>query len=721
MKRFFTTLILLNLLLSSVDLWSQQDWSWKKHLKAAESALQEKNYPQAAIHFESAWQKKSKIDLCFNAAEAFALSRHYEKAAFYYQQVLEDGTKDYPYLGIKYARALKQSEQYAEAQTAFKDFISSYEGAGKEVLQEIVQTEIAGCQLQATASNAEVIYLGGDLNTSANEIAPLPLSDDLLYYTADIGSSAKIYRSRRQGNLWSKGSTPENFPIIPGGQYGYGSLSPTGTSFYFSICEPSGNFQAGETRCEIFVTYRRGALWTQPQRLPDGINQSGITATQPYVVHDNDLELLYFVSNRNDGYGKLDLWVATRPIYPESVNFSPPQNLGPAINTIGDEIAPFYHQEEGKLYFSSNGQVGYGGFDIFSVAGSIGSWKQPINLGRPINSGADDAFLVKLPKGNNGFFASNRKFPREKDTTIDDDLFEVIFTEIPVFLDATAYDLTTSTPLKEMRVTVEEIQPNGAGILHDKNYNDGHYRLVVLPNRTYKVTITSPGYEPADYTFTTDVEGQTQYGKARFLVEEKMILPDPVVNNLETAKENIAEKNDEVVPPRPPVVNEGLVKEVVVEKTNEVVPPQPPVVIEEVVNEEVVKEEKISNPNLYNGRPVVEGYIPGQLYIARGTSRGDQLIYRSTSPRYKGVYYKIQVTALAQPNLDIPLFDSIRSLGLLTDEYLIDRNLSRVLLGDFFNLQEASSILQQVWLGGFPEAYLVKYENGSRFGRVNPN
>jgi hypothetical protein len=204
-------------------------------------------------------------------------------------------------------------------------------------------------------------------------------------------------------------------------------------------------------------------------------------------------------------------------------------------------------------------------------------------------------------------------------------------------------------------------------------------------------------------------------------VEEKMVLPDPVVNNLETAKENIAEKNDEVVPPRPPVVNEGLVKEVVVEKTNEVVPPQPPVVIEEVVNEEVVKEEKISNPNLYNGRPVVEGYIPGQLYIARGTSRGDQLIYRSTSPRYKGVYYKIQVTALAQPNLDIPLFDSIRSLGLLTDEYLIDRNLSRVLLGDFFNLQEASSILQQVWLGGFPEAYLVKYENGSRFGRVNPN
>ena len=84
------------------------------------------------------------------------------------------------------------------------------------------------------------------------------------------------------------------------------------------------------------------------------------------------------------------------------------------------------------------------------------------------------------------------------------------------------------------------------------------------------------------------------------------------------------------------------------------------------------------------------------------------------------MYYKIQVTALAKPNLDIPLFDPIRSLGFLTDEYLIDKNLSRVLLGDFFNLQEASSILQKVWLAGLPEAYLVKYENGSRFGRVNP-
>jgi hypothetical protein len=716
MKRFITTLLLLNLLLGSVDLLSQKDWSWKKHLKAGESALQEKNYPQAAFHFESAWQKKGKIDLCYSAAEAFSLARQYEKAAYYYQQVLADGTADYPYLGIKYARALKQTEQYSEAQAAFEDFIRSFEGAGKEVLQEIVQTEIAGCQLEALASNAEIIYLGGDVNTSANEIAPLPLSDNLLYFTADGGASAKIYRSRRQGNLWSKGTTPENFPIIPGGQYGYGSLSPTGTSFYFSICEPSGNFQVGETRCEIFVTYRRGALWTQPQRLPDNINQTGITATQPFVVHKDDLELLYFVSNRNDGFGKLDIWVATRPIYPESINFSTPQNLGPSINTIGDEIAPFYYEPEGKLYFSSNGQIGFGGFDIFSVEGDNDSWKQPINIGRPINSGADDAYFVKLLEGGNGFFASNRTFPREKDATTDDDLFEILFTEIPVFLDATAYDLATSTPLTAMRVMVEEIQPNGAEVLHDKNYNDGHYRLAVLPNRTYKVTITSPGYEPADYTFTTNVEGQTQYGKARFLVEEKMVLPDPLVNNLETAKEDVAEKKNPIVPPQPPVVNEGLVKEVVVEKTNEVVPPQPPVVIEEVVNEE-----KISNPNLYNGRLVVEGYIPGQLYIARGTSRGDQLIYRSTSPRYKGVYYKIQVTALAQPNLDIPLFDSIRSLGLLTDEYLIDRNLSRVLLGDFFNLQEASSILQQVWLDGFPEAYLVKYENGSRFGRVNPN
>ena len=777
MKRFFTTLLIWNLLLGHVDLWSQQELSWKKHLKKAESAFQEKNYPMAAYHYESAWQKKSKIDLCFNAAEAYALARHYEKAAFYYQQVLEDGTTDYPYLGIKYARALKQSEQYTAAQTAFKDFINSYTGEGRQVMQEIVQTEIAGCQLNESASNAEIIYLGGDINTTANEIAPLPLSNDLLYFTANIGASAKIYRSRRQGNLWSKGSTPENFPIIPGGQYGYGSLSPSGTSFYFSICEPSANFQSGETRCELFVTYRRGALWTQPQRLPDYINKAGITATQPFVVHENDLELLYFVSNRNDGFGKLDLWVTTRPIYPESVNFSDPENLGPSINTIGDEIAPFYHQEEGKLYFSSNGQIGYGGYDIFSVEGSSGTWKQPINLGKPINSGADDAFFVKLTESGNGFFASNRKFPREKEATTDDDLFEVLFAETPVFLDASAYDLTTSAPLKEMRVVVEEIQATGSSILHDKSYTDGHYRLVVLPNKTYQVTISSPGYENANYTFTTDVEGQTQYGKARFLVAEKMVVPDPVTKNTvkEDPKPQVISKTDLEVEglkqvaaqPKPPIIvntdqevidlNQvaGKPKPPVISNTDskisnvnqEVIKPKPPVIINtdpEVIDlnqvggksqppvinntepgvidlNRVDGNEEGSNPNLYNGRPVIEGYIPGQLYIARGTSRGDQLIYRSTSPRYKGVYYKIQVTALAQPNLDIPLFNAIRSLGFLTEEYLIDKNLSRVLLGDFFNLGEATTNLQSVWLNGFPEAYLVKYENGSRFGRVNPN
>ena len=84
-----------------------------------------------------------------------------------------------------------------------------------------------------------------------------------------------------------------------------------------------------------------------------------------------------------------------------------PVNLGAPVNTSEGEMAPFIHYDNSTLYFSSNGHPGMGGADLFRSEFNNGGWKQPENLGFPINSSADELVVVVNPEGNEGYISSN--------------------------------------------------------------------------------------------------------------------------------------------------------------------------------------------------------------------------------------------------------------------------------------------------------------------------
>jgi tetratricopeptide (TPR) repeat protein/predicted CopG family antitoxin len=136
------------------------------------------------------------------------------------------------------------------------------------------------------------------------------------------------------------------------------------------------------------------------------VNEIGISLNQGlsqfgYPFFSKDGNSLYFSSNMEGGFGGMDLYV----IYREGSNWTDPINLGPKVNSQGDEISPFL---QGKtLYFSSNWHPGFGGYDIFNVSiKENNDWSDITNLGLPLNSPFDEFDFMSI--GNNGYFTSNR-------------------------------------------------------------------------------------------------------------------------------------------------------------------------------------------------------------------------------------------------------------------------------------------------------------------------
>ena len=181
------------------------------------------------------------------------------------------------------------------------------------------------------------------------------------------------------------------------------SLSGDGSTLYYTYCAEEEN--APKT-AEIRKSSRSGAAWSAGERV-EIFKDSLIMAAHPAVGKDG---YLYFVSDFIGGYGGTDIWRV--PI--AEIGTAYPENLGPEINTPGNEMFP-YMREDSTLYFSSDGHPGMGGLDIFkAVQGKNGKWKIE-NMKSPVNSMADDFGITFEGKKERGFFSSNRNDSRGAD------------------------------------------------------------------------------------------------------------------------------------------------------------------------------------------------------------------------------------------------------------------------------------------------------------------
>ena len=161
-----------------------------------------------------------------------------------------------------------------------------------------------------------------------------------------------------------------------------------------------GRDDEGVTRLKIFIGKKDGNNWKDLTGLPFNSDEYSVAHPSP----SDDGKTLYFSSDMPGGFGGMDLYSTTF----EDGSWGPPVNLGPIVNTEGHEVFPYYHSASGKLYFSSDGQIGLGALDIYMTTSIDNSWSTPSNVGAPLNTKYDDHSIILNDDETFGYFSSNR-------------------------------------------------------------------------------------------------------------------------------------------------------------------------------------------------------------------------------------------------------------------------------------------------------------------------
>lgn len=181
------------------------------------------------------------------------------------------------------------------------------------------------------------------------------------------------------------------------------NISQDGKMLVFTSCDAPDGFGG----CDLYYSLLTKKGWSSPMNVGNVIN-SEFWESQPSLSPDK--RALYFTAREPDGFGGSDLYVSY--IMPDG-KWGPAMNMGPEINTPGDETSPFIHADNQTLYFASSGLQGYGKMDLFLVRkDSTGHWSKPENLGYPINTVDDEATLFITSDGNTAYYASDRSDSR---------------------------------------------------------------------------------------------------------------------------------------------------------------------------------------------------------------------------------------------------------------------------------------------------------------------
>ena len=247
-----------------------------------------------------------------------------------------------------------------------------------------------------------VPFGGGVVFVSTNEVPGiLPLLDGWtgmryseLRYTADRDSADNPVRfgeKIKRTDLMKSGRS-----MFHDGPVGFSSEEDV--AFVTRNHNEESSINGARTRhLRIDMMERKGDVWV-PSEDTLAINDPSFSTCHGAL---DTLGNLVFSSNRPGGHGGMDLWRCQRG---EDGTFGPPENLGPRVNTSGNEVFPFVNSVN-QMYFSSNGrEFSFGGLDVYKL---VEGESEPVLLGQPVNSFADD-FAIHVDETGVGYLSSNR-------------------------------------------------------------------------------------------------------------------------------------------------------------------------------------------------------------------------------------------------------------------------------------------------------------------------
>ena len=425
-----------------------------------------------------------RLNMAPNASAAYQNAIRYEypdSMAFYY-------------LG----RSLQAEGKYQPAIDAYTAFLEWRPD------DQLAKEGIAGCRMAIRSKSGKksryVVKNAKLFNSRRSDFAPMYLDKELntIYFTSSTEKAtgtnkseitgmkkSDIFFSKKDENgKWTR-PEPAEGSLNTENDEGVVSFSPDGQTMYFTLARRAPD---ADTSVEIYTSRRSDATWSEPQKFEitaDTLSAYGHPAVSP------DGTYLYFASDMPGGFGGRDIWRINLKERSGSL-----ENLGPQINTGGDEMFP-YLRTDSLLYFSSDGHPGFGGLDLFKARlNSTGDRWSIENMGLPINSAGDD-FGITYGEGESGFFSSNRGDARGYDN-----IYSFEYPEIKVTISGMVLDKDEEPVPNAIIRIVGDDGSNQKEVARD----DGSFRFKLERGVKYVMMAGAQGYLNVKQEFESDME-----------------------------------------------------------------------------------------------------------------------------------------------------------------------------------------------------------------------
>jgi peptidoglycan-associated lipoprotein len=529
MKKILKTFTLVVLVVLT---WSQAaGQKQRSFIRSADDAFADERFTVAIEKYQKAYTKVKKNPterdrITFQLAECYRKTQEMKRAEIQYKRLIKSGydSKE-PKILLYYANAMKVDGNLDEAKTYYTLYDKKVpdDPRGKYGIQ--------ACEDIPKWTEFESKYDVEDvkgLNSRDADFAPTYSSEtynSLIFTSTREGTKSKridewtnqrfssLFTARMdRKNVWSTPELLDNQDkdgVNSDDNVGAPAMTSDFSTLYFTKCPDVDGTKNG---CQIYTSRRTGRFWSKPELVPLGLDSSEAVG-HPTISRDE--LVIYFSSNRPGGFGGKDIWVAFRES--KSQKFGRPYNLGPRINTPGDEMFPFLRYDT-LLYFSSDGLPGLGGLDIFyTFPDTARMWSTPVNMGIPINSTADDFAIIFNPEGEQGFFSSNRSGRKSME-----DIYSFIIPPVAFTLGGTVKDDRTLQFVPGARVDI--VGSDGISMTARTTEN-GIYmfgKSQIMPNTTYEMTVSKDNYFNSTGRVTT-----VGYEKSKDLTRDFMLQPIP--------------------------------------------------------------------------------------------------------------------------------------------------------------------------------------------------
>jgi peptidoglycan-associated lipoprotein len=439
-----------------------------RHIYQGDRYFESLAYSKAIPHYEKAYFKKPTKEIGVKLAESYFKTNELQAAEAIYEKVVTvSKEKDEHY--FNYARVLMANGKYEEAKFVLNDFLTVFPE------DEVAKMLLASCNSVNERFRDTTLFVLHEIPTegfvNAFSVAEY---ENKIVFVGDREAFAGRKKSAWTGNtymdLYQLEKTEDGDWLHPqilkgdiNGAFheGPATFNSDGTQIYFTRSNYfKRKMEINENRennLKIFTASLIDGEWKNLQELP--FNSDDYSVGHPALTPC--CSTMYFVSDMPGGFGGTDLYMTT---YADGM-WGTPENLGPDVNTPGNEMFPYYDEDD-NLYFSSDAHNTMGGLDVFITYFNGERWAKPENMNYPINSIKDDFGFVLSPTKTTGFVSSTRT---DKDKIYSFDKYAPKFNLIGF-----AHKKGSDVPVEN--VTVEITDQNGKTILA-KSDREGKFKI----------------------------------------------------------------------------------------------------------------------------------------------------------------------------------------------------------------------------------------------------